>query len=38
MIYKPNTPSIRVAERIGMSYEKETLIRNRETLIYSIHQ
>ncbi|WP_309241979.1 GNAT family N-acetyltransferase [Brevibacillus daliensis] len=36
MIYKPNLPSIKVAERIGMTFEKETLIKNRETLIYSI--
>jgi RimJ/RimL family protein N-acetyltransferase len=38
MIYKPNTPSIRVAERVGMTFEKETLIRGRETLIYSIEK
>lgn len=37
MIYIPNTPSIRVAERIGMSFEKETMIKNRETFIYSIN-
>ncbi|MFT4417197.1 GNAT family N-acetyltransferase [Fredinandcohnia humi] len=37
MIYKPNTPSIKVAERVGMTLEKETLIKGRETLIYSIH-
>ncbi len=37
MIYKPNSPSIKVAERVGMTFEKETLINNRETLIYSIN-
>ncbi|MFE8701623.1 GNAT family N-acetyltransferase [Cytobacillus sp. FJAT-54145] len=36
MIYKPNTPSIRVAERMGMQYEKTTDRNGRETLIYSI--
>lgn len=37
MIYKPNMPSMGVAKRIGMSFEKETWINNRETLIYSVH-
>jgi len=37
MIYKPNLPSIQVAKRIRMSFEKETRINNRETLIYSVH-
>lgn len=37
MIYEPNTPSIRVAERVGMQFEKRTLIKGRETRIYSIH-
>ncbi|WP_216827606.1 GNAT family N-acetyltransferase [Alkalihalobacterium elongatum] len=37
MINKYNTPSIKVAERIGMSLEKEKNIKDRPTLIYSIH-
>ncbi|OLO39411.1 GNAT family N-acetyltransferase [Alkalihalophilus pseudofirmus] len=36
MIYERNIPSIKVAERIGMSLDKETLIKDRPTLIYSI--
>ncbi|WP_096189620.1 GNAT family N-acetyltransferase [Evansella halocellulosilytica] len=36
MIYIENKPSIRVAKRIGMAFEKETLIYGRPTFIYSV--
>ncbi|MFV8827815.1 GNAT family N-acetyltransferase [Alkalihalobacterium sp. APHAB7] len=37
MIYKYNTPSIKVAERIGMVFVKETNIKDRPTFIYSVN-
>ncbi|WP_078544503.1 GNAT family N-acetyltransferase [Litchfieldia alkalitelluris] len=33
-----NIPSVRVAERIGMVFEKETLIKNRKTYIYAVNR
>jgi ribosomal-protein-alanine N-acetyltransferase len=36
LIAPSNEPSIRVAERIGMSLEKQIIRRGKETLVYSI--
>lgn len=37
-IYHKNTPSIKLAERIGMTFEKRTFVGKSDDLIYSIHK
>jgi RimJ/RimL family protein N-acetyltransferase len=37
-IYHENTPSIKVAERIGMKFEKRTFVGKSDDVIYSIHK
>lgn len=37
-IYHLNTPSMKVAERIGMKYEKRTFVGSSDDVIYSIHK
>ena len=37
-IYHKNDPSMRVAERIGMKFEKRTFVGKSDDVIYSIHK
>ncbi|WP_316570143.1 GNAT family N-acetyltransferase [Neobacillus sp. YIM B06451] len=37
-IYHKNAPSIKVAERIGMKFEKRTFVGKSDDVIYSIHK
>jgi RimJ/RimL family protein N-acetyltransferase len=37
-IYHKNTPSVKLAERIGMTFEKRTFVGKSDDFIYSIHQ
>lgn len=37
-IYHKNSPSIKLAKRLGMKYEKRTLVGKSDDYIYSIHR